>query len=81
MLSMPLHFLYPYAKRWTWWPQAWLGKCNEGDLGAYEFKSCVSEIGLSNGWSFLVGWFTLAGNASTHPQIRGGILMYLAMVW
>jgi 4-hydroxybenzoate polyprenyltransferase len=21
----PLHGLYPFMKRWTWWPQAWLG--------------------------------------------------------
>ncbi|KAI0657016.1 UbiA prenyltransferase [Cubamyces menziesii] len=21
----PLHALYPFMKRWTWWPQAWLG--------------------------------------------------------
>ncbi len=21
----PLHALYPLMKRWTWWPQAWLG--------------------------------------------------------
>ncbi|KZV60686.1 UbiA prenyltransferase [Peniophora sp. CONT] len=25
LLSLPLHVLYPYSKRWTWWPQAWLG--------------------------------------------------------
>ena len=23
----PLHALYPLMKRWTWWPQAWLGEC------------------------------------------------------
>lgn len=23
----PLHALYPLMKRWTWWPQAWLGRC------------------------------------------------------
>lgn len=22
----PFHTLYPLMKRWTWWPQAWLGK-------------------------------------------------------
>lgn len=21
----PLHALYPLMKRWTWWPQLWLG--------------------------------------------------------
>ncbi|KAJ3863456.1 UbiA prenyltransferase, partial [Lentinula novae-zelandiae] len=24
LLGMPLHFIYPFMKRWTWWPQAWL---------------------------------------------------------
>jgi len=60
LLSMPLHFLYPLSKRWTWWPQAWLG--------------------LSNGWSFLVGWFTFADEQSSKAQIQASILMYLAMV-
>lgn len=26
LLGMPLHFIYPFMKRWTWWPQAWLGE-------------------------------------------------------
>ena len=29
----PLHAFYPLMKRWTWWPQAWLGEVFPGDLG------------------------------------------------
>ena len=27
LMSMPLVALYPFMKRITWWPQAWLGLC------------------------------------------------------
>ena len=30
----PLHALYPLMKRWTWWPQAWLGKSSGGPPGS-----------------------------------------------
>jgi len=59
LLSLPLHLLYPLAKRWTWWPQGWLG--------------------LSNGWSYFVGWFTFAGRYSSHANIKACLFMYLAM--
>ncbi|KAI0036281.1 UbiA prenyltransferase family [Vararia minispora EC-137] len=50
MLSLPLHFTYPLSKRWTWWPQAWLG--------------------ISNGWSYFVGWLSVAGERSSSTQVK-----------
>ncbi|KZV59282.1 UbiA prenyltransferase, partial [Peniophora sp. CONT] len=60
LLSLPLHILYPLTKRWTWWPQAWLG--------------------ISNGWSFFVGWFSIAATHSSREQILAVFSAYIAMV-
>jgi 4-hydroxybenzoate polyprenyltransferase len=60
LLSVPLHFLYPTSKRWTWWPQAWLG--------------------ISNGWSFFVGWFSIAASQSSRENVISVLSMYGAMI-
>ncbi|VDB91978.1 unnamed protein product [Peniophora sp. CBMAI 1063] len=60
LLSVPLHVLYPLSKRWTWWPQAWLG--------------------MSNAWSFFVGWFAIAANRSTREQVLAVFSAYAAMI-
>ncbi|KAJ3847063.1 UbiA prenyltransferase [Lentinula lateritia] len=59
LLGMPLHFIYPFMKRWTWWPQAWLG--------------------LSNGTTFLVGWFSVAGSQSSGNYAGVLVAMYFAV--
>ena len=46
----PLHALYPLMKRWTWWPQAWLGRltyCRFQDplTRPIRFRSC-HELGI-----------------------------------
>ncbi|KAI0035462.1 UbiA prenyltransferase family [Vararia minispora EC-137] len=60
MLSLPLHFIYPYSKRFTWWPQAWLG--------------------ISNGWSFFVGWISVSGTEVSHAQVKAMLAMYGCMI-
>jgi len=37
-------------------------------------------LGLSNAWSFLIGWFAIAGHNSTHTQIKACLVMYFAMI-
>ncbi|KZV76736.1 UbiA prenyltransferase [Peniophora sp. CONT] len=60
LLSLPLHVLYPLAKRWTWWPQVWLG--------------------IVLGWSFFVGWFSVAADKSSRDQMLAVFYMYGAII-
>ncbi len=53
-LAIPLVIAYPFMKRLTWWPQAWLGACmNWGVLVA---AATVASVSLSS----VLLWFGLA---------------------
>lgn len=48
----PIHGLYPLMKRWTNWPQAWLGSC------LWFTASFVAQrlSGLTMNWGLIVAW-------------------------
>ncbi|KAL1946348.1 hypothetical protein VTO73DRAFT_15475 [Trametes versicolor] len=49
-----IHPLYPLMKRWTWWPQAWLGLCfNWGILVAW--SSVLDRIPPISLWAMCFG--------------------------
>ena len=61
---MPLVILYPYMKRITFWPQAFLGMYNH----IYSWKLMIMfilnflHLGLTFNWGALIGWAAVQGH-------------------
>ncbi|KAA1471041.1 UbiA prenyltransferase [Dentipellis sp. KUC8613] len=58
LMVFPLLSLYPLMKRWTWWPQAWLGlTMNWGAwITWYALKDHVEGSGMQFFFAGLVSW-------------------------
>ncbi|KAA1471008.1 UbiA prenyltransferase [Dentipellis sp. KUC8613] len=54
----PFHALYPLMKRWTWWPQAWLGLAMNYGIWVtwYAFNDQIEGSGMQVLFAGLVCW-------------------------
>ncbi|KAA1470990.1 UbiA prenyltransferase [Dentipellis sp. KUC8613] len=57
----PFHALYPLMKRWTWWPQAWLGLAMNWGMWVtwYALNDDAKESGMRPFFAGLVCWTIL----------------------
>ena len=55
----PLHALYPLMKRWTYWPQGWLGKTTCPSVLTPGTKLF---IGLAMNWGLPTAWLIASPN-------------------
>lgn len=66
----PLHALYPLMKRWTYWPQAWLGPCSSAASVMFAADTLLprrtrNELGLPH---------RMDGRHAAHPR-RGRLAL------
>lgn len=57
----PLHALYPLMKRWTYWPQAWLGMFRYS-LPVTPPTDLNRATGLAMNWGYVVAWISITGS-------------------
>ncbi|KIK91826.1 hypothetical protein PAXRUDRAFT_830507 [Paxillus rubicundulus Ve08.2h10] len=75
----PLHALYPLMKRWTNWPQAWLGLAmNWGiflawaEMAEMRSYSTVSVL-YAGAWAWTVVYDTIYGSQDKHDDVKAGV--------
>ncbi|KAF9219030.1 4-hydroxybenzoate polyprenyl transferase [Gyrodon lividus] len=75
----PLHALYPLMKRWTHWPQAWLGLAmNWGIFVAWvpmaEIQSYSTAIILFAGaWAWTIVYDTIYASQDKRDDVKAGV--------
>ncbi|THV03622.1 UbiA prenyltransferase [Dendrothele bispora CBS 962.96] len=75
----PLHGLYPLMKRWTWWPQAWLGLAMNWGFpvawitvtGYVDWK--VVPVSLFGLWSWTLVYDTIYGCQDKKDDVKAGV--------
>ena len=73
----PLHAFYPLMKRWTWWPQAWLGEIFPEETSVYWSTRLTVSAGLAFNWGIPVAWISVTGTMPP-PAIW---ILFLGGVW
>ncbi|KAF5365647.1 hypothetical protein D9758_003168 [Tetrapyrgos nigripes] len=75
----PLHGLYPLMKRWTWWPQAWLGLAmNWGFTVAWiavtgNIDWNIVPVFFLGLWSWTMVYDTIYGCQDKKDDVKAGI--------